>query len=77
MTGLGIDLQALARRRRAFARLCLDWSERRNHLAGALGAALLDHFLAEGWLRRRTGTRAVTVTARGRRGLEECFGVSA
>ncbi len=65
----GIDLDALARSRRPLCRTCLDWSERRHHLAGALGAALLDRCLEQGWLRRRPGSRALVVTARGRRAL--------
>lgn len=48
---------------------CLDWSERRDHLAGRLATALLDHFLAEGWLRRRTGERALELTPPGRTAL--------
>ena len=67
--GAGIDLAALARSRRPLCRACLDWSERRHHLAGALGAALLERYLEQGWLRRRQHSRALVVTARGRRGL--------
>lgn len=69
LDGLGIDLDALARRRRSFARPCLDWSERRPHLAGALAAALLDRCFELGWLRRLPDTRAVLVTPEGARGL--------
>lgn len=72
-TGLGIDPAALKRQRRSFARMCLDWSERRNHLAGSLGRALLDHFLDQDWIRRRPGSRAVTLTARGRAGFRRVF----
>lgn len=66
----GIDVDALLRSRRPLCRACLDWSERRHHLAGALGAALLARYLEQGWLRRRAHSRALIVTARGRRGLE-------
>ncbi|CAN5383174.1 helix-turn-helix transcriptional regulator [soil metagenome] len=45
---------------------CLDWSERRDHMAGKFAAALLTHFVTQGWLRRRTGERALDVTATGR-----------
>jgi DNA-binding transcriptional ArsR family regulator len=45
---------------------CLDWSERRDHLAGKLASALLDHFVARGWLHRATGDRALTITPAGR-----------
>jgi len=57
--GAGIDVEAAAARRRAFCRPCLDWSERRQHLGGALGAALLARAAELGWARRIRGTRAV------------------
>lgn len=73
---LGIDWRSLQHRRRSFARLCLDWSERRHHLAGALGAALLAHFLENRWLVRSGETRALIPTDRGRRGFGEYFEIS-
>lgn len=60
---------------RPFCRPCLDWSERRPHLAGALGAALCRRCLDLGWVRRVAGSRALTVTPRGRLGLREAFGL--
>jgi DNA-binding transcriptional ArsR family regulator len=63
--GLGIDIEALRGKRRPVCRPCLDWSERRFHLAGALGAALLDRLFALRWARREVGTRALTFTPRG------------
>ena len=69
MASLGVDVAAVHSRQRAFARACLDWSERRPHLAGSLGAALADALLANGWLRRRPNDRALTVTPSGRSGL--------
>ncbi|CAN5127515.1 helix-turn-helix transcriptional regulator [soil metagenome] len=45
---------------------CLDWSERRDHMAGKFAAALLEHFVARSWLKRRDGERALETTARGR-----------
>jgi len=54
-------------RRQAYG--CLDWSERRDHLAGPLAAALLTHFIERGWLRRRPGERALAATPTGRRAL--------
>jgi DNA-binding transcriptional ArsR family regulator len=64
---LGVALPP--RRRRAYARPCIDWSERRPHLAGALGAAVADTLLARGWVTRVRGTRALLVTDAGRAGL--------
>jgi DNA-binding transcriptional ArsR family regulator len=62
---LGIDMAALMRSRRVPCRACLDWSMRRDHLAGALGAALLDLAFTNKWLRRVEGSRAVVFTAQG------------
>jgi DNA-binding transcriptional ArsR family regulator len=61
---LGVDVAAARARRRAFARSCLDWTERRPHLAGALGAAVAQHALAAGWVRRADG-RGLVVTPSG------------
>jgi DNA-binding transcriptional ArsR family regulator len=66
---LGIEIDELARGRRPLTRACLDWTERRHHLAGALGAALATSFLERGWIERRRDSRAVRVTEDGRRGL--------
>jgi len=64
---LGIDVAAIRTRRRRFAYACLDWSERRPHLAGALGAALLRMVLARHWVTPDPDGRGLEVTARGRR----------
>jgi len=77
---IGIDVDALAARRgnrapRILCRPCLDWSERRPHLAGALGAALCSHGFKHGWIRRLDGTRAVAVTPKGERVFREQLGV--
>ncbi len=61
----GIDLATLRSSRRKLCRPCLDWSERRMHLAGALGAALLDHMLALRHLRRVSGTREIVILQAG------------
>ena len=54
---------------RPLLRFCLDWSEQRHHLSGRLGAAVLDAFLDQRWVERRTGHRAVTVTDAGEAAL--------
>jgi DNA-binding transcriptional ArsR family regulator len=66
---IGVDVGGARKRRRSFARACLDWSERRPHLAGALGAALADALLAQDWVRRRPNDRALVVTVAGERRL--------
>lgn len=71
---LGLDLSLPRASRRAFCRPCLDWTERRYHLAGHVGAALLQHCLREGWLARRPDTRAVRITPLGGQRLGETFG---
>jgi DNA-binding transcriptional ArsR family regulator len=71
---LGIVLDDLRAQRRHFAIACNDWTESRPHLAGALGAAFGDALLREGWLQRRSGTRAVRITPAGRRELPRRFG---
>ena len=76
LSSLGIDLEAVAASRRSFARACLDWSERRPHLAGALGASVADVFFARKWIRRLPGGRAVAVTADGRTWLARELGLS-
>ncbi|HKX19852.1 MAG TPA: helix-turn-helix transcriptional regulator [bacterium] len=73
--GLGIDVVELRHARRAFARACTDWTERRPHLAGSLGKALLDCFVANAWLIRAPADRSVRLTARGQRALVRFFGV--
>ncbi|VWX60411.1 Transcriptional regulator, ArsR family [Burkholderiales bacterium 8X] len=72
---LGIDIARAGRTRRRFACACLDWSERRPHLGGALGAAWLDLALARGWVRRELDGRAVTLTRRAAREVPELFGL--
>ena len=72
----GIDPVAGKRGRRLFCRPCLDWSERRPHLAGALGIAIACRCFELGWVQRVKGTRAVSVTTAGRKGLQDTFGFS-
>ena len=66
---LGIDVEATARFRRRFAHACLDWTEQRYHLGGALGAAFCDCFLKRAWIVRRPQTRAVRLTPEGKRAI--------
>jgi DNA-binding transcriptional ArsR family regulator len=67
--GLGIDLEEVRQERRRFAYACLDWTERRPHLGGALGAALWARFVERGWVLKKPGTREVIVTDEGKAGL--------
>jgi hypothetical protein len=64
-----VDVGELRRRRRTFARGCLDWTERTPHLSGALGAALLERLLHLGWLGRGRVPRGLVLTDAGRAGL--------
>jgi DNA-binding transcriptional ArsR family regulator len=77
---IGIDLDRQANRSgrrsgRLLCRPCLDWSERRPHLAGTIGAALCAHSIEKGWIRRNDGTRAVTITPNGQRVFRDEFNV--
>jgi DNA-binding transcriptional ArsR family regulator len=81
LSGIGIDLQCITTARvnrhgRALCRSCLDWSERRPHLAGVVGAALCAHCFAEDWICHIKGTRAVAITPKGQRWFRDAFGVS-
>jgi len=73
LTGFGADLRP--RGRRTFCRPCLDWSERRYHVAGLVGAAIWHRCLELGWLTRQRDTRALRLTAAGKAGLLDTFGV--
>ncbi len=75
LANLGVDVARARRLRRAFARACLDWTERRPHLAGALGSALLARLLDLGWLERIDGERAVELTPLGQAGLGAELGI--
>lgn len=73
MRHLGIDAARLDRPGRPLCRACLDWSERRSHLAGRLGAAFLQHAYVQGWARRAADSRVVTVTPKGGAALKALF----
>jgi DNA-binding transcriptional ArsR family regulator len=71
LAGWGVDLAAARSRRRSFARPCLDWTERRPHLAGALAAGITDALVDRGWfVRRAVDSRALRLTDAGRAGLQ-------
>jgi DNA-binding transcriptional ArsR family regulator len=73
----GIDMSSLTGASRPLCRPCLDWSVRRHHLAGGLGAALLDHMFALGWARRKRASRIVEFTPPGELAFRKAFGILA
>ena len=73
---LGIDLRIAGKGRRHLCRSCLDWTERRPHIGGAVGAALAERWLALGWITRARDSRAVSVTPAGERGFRESLGMT-
>jgi DNA-binding transcriptional ArsR family regulator len=73
--GLGVDVEPAPDSRRAMCRVCLDWSERRHHLAGQMGVRLLGYCCDSGWAKRRRGTRIVDFTPRGEREFRALFAV--
>ena len=76
LASLGIDIEATRNLRRRFAYACLDWSERRPHLGGALGAAVLHVALKKRWVTQQLDSRILTVTATGRREMHARFGLT-
>jgi DNA-binding transcriptional ArsR family regulator len=72
-TRLGVDPDTVTSQRRMMCKACLDWSERRHHLAGAWGAALLERLFELGWARRMKGTRIVQFTPPGEREFQALF----
>lgn len=75
-TAIGLDFQAKAPSRRRYACGCLDWSERTTHLAGQLGAALLEFMLQKQWFKRRLDSRELQLTELGRRQLNRQFALN-
>ena len=76
-TELGVELPTQRSRGRQLCRLCLDWTERRPHIAGALGAAMTNRYFDLGWLERMKRGHAVIVTSLGRQSFREIFGIDA
>jgi hypothetical protein len=76
LTSFGLNIGALERGRRRFAGACLDWTERKPHLNGALGAAMTTRLMGLGWIERGSRRRAVQVPPAGREGLAATFGWS-
>ncbi len=71
--GFGVELAPLMTQKRPLCRSCLDWSERRTHLAGSLGAAFLNTMMEKGWAERREGTRIISFTTKGQKGFDAAF----
>ena len=76
LSNFGVDLDLVRSQKRVLCRACMDWSERRNHLAGALGAAILERILERGWARRERASRLIVFRPSGERALVQAFGLS-
>jgi DNA-binding transcriptional ArsR family regulator len=76
LTAFGAQLSAKSASRRIFCRPCLDWSERRYHVAGLVGAEVCRCCHDKGWLTKQRGSRALLLTPTGRRGMRAAFGVA-
>ncbi|QUW65206.1 helix-turn-helix transcriptional regulator [Pseudomonas synxantha] len=76
MTGLGVEIETVRAQRRRFACSCLDWSMRRPHLAGALGAAILQAVISRKWVIQDLDSRALALTPKGRKELYGRFGIT-
>lgn len=74
LAALAVDVEAARRSRRTFARACVDLTQRRPHVGGALGAALLDLYVERGWILRARRSRVVTITPKGREAFRRDFG---
>ena len=77
LASIGVDTNAISGSRRPKARSCLDWTQRRHHLAGAAGRALLDALFANRWIRRGNRPRSIRLTPAGRRAVAERFQIEA
>jgi DNA-binding transcriptional ArsR family regulator len=75
LESFGLDLSSIAKTRRKLAPLCLDWSERKDHIGGALGALLAERMLEASWIKRERESRIVNVTPKGKHELGATFGI--
>jgi DNA-binding transcriptional ArsR family regulator len=75
LTSIGIDAGNVKRQKRSFAHQCLDWSERKHHLGGALGASLLAALIKNDWIRRKWNSREIIITPIGKRELRKKFDI--
>ncbi len=75
LLNFGVDLHQAQAKRRVFCRPCIDWTERRPHLGGALGAALASRSFELGWVERVRDSRALAITPNGRSGFADIFGI--
>ncbi len=75
LDGMGVDVASVKSRRRPLARTCPDWTQRRPHLAGALGAALASVLMDNRWIARRSGKRGLTVTSDGVEAFQRIWGL--
>ncbi|TAM73429.1 ArsR family transcriptional regulator [bacterium] len=73
LAAFGIDVAEARKKHRQFARQCIDWTEHRPHLAGSLGAAILDGLFDRAWIQRTEASRAIRMSAAGRKALAERF----
>ena len=76
LAALDIDLARARQSRRVFARACVDLTQRRPHIGGALGAALLDLYVSRGWILRTRRSRVVNITPKGQEAFRRTFGTS-
>ena len=76
LAALDVDLPAARQSRRVFARACVDLTQRRPHVGGALGAALLDLYVSRGWILRARRSRIVSITPKGQEGFRRAFGTT-
>ena len=74
---IGLDVANIPSGRRSFCRACIDWSERRPHVAGAVGSAILARLIEIGWMKKMATGRTLLLTATGERGFFDVFGIRA